>query len=75
MSSHYEKLAQILGISYDEAVELDPEVQERSNDDGDVSGYFIEFDKYSPQHIIKKITGIDEAGILHIDVEAGAGLS
>ena len=66
----YHKLAEILGISYDEVVELDPEIQDRSSDDGVLYGFYIEFDKSSPKHIIDKISGIDESGTLYIDANA-----
>ena len=62
----FHKLAEILGISYDEVVELDPEVQDRTSEDGVLYCFYIEFDKKSPKHIIDKISGIDESGTLYI---------
>lgn len=63
----YQKLAQILGISYDDVIELDPEIQERTSDDGVLYCFYIEFDENSPKHVINKISGIDETGTLYID--------
>jgi hypothetical protein len=64
------KLAEILGISYDEVVELDPEVHERTSNDGVLYGFYIEFDENSPKHIVDKISGVDSTGTLYIDANA-----
>ena len=66
----YHKLAEILGISYDEVVELDPEIQDNTSDDGVLYGFYVEFDENSPKHIVDKISGIDESGTLYISANA-----
>lgn len=66
----YYKLAKILGISYTETVELDPEIQDHTSNDGVLYGFCIKFSKDSPKYLIDKINGIDKSGTLYINANA-----
>lgn len=54
------ELAERLGISYDELLELDYEVHEDVSDDGLVYGTYVEFNKDVAPEILKKIEGLDQ---------------
>ena len=54
-------LAKELGITYDELLELDYEIDEEvSNDGGIIYNYIISFGENASKEILKKIEGIDE---------------
>lgn len=54
-----EKLAELLGITYDELTETEWHIETDESKDGLVYGYIVCFEDGSPKHILKKIEGID----------------
>lgn len=55
-----EKLAELLGITYDELIETEWHIETDESKDGLVYGYVVYFEDSSPKHILKKIKGIDK---------------
>ena len=53
-------LAKKLGISYDELLELDHEIDTEESNDGLVYNYILKFSDDAPKEILDKIIGIDD---------------
>ena len=54
------KLAKILGISYEEIIELEYEIHENESEDGLVYGQYVQFSKDVAPEILMKIKGLDQ---------------
>ena len=54
------ELAKKLGITYDELLELDHEIDTQESEDGSIYNYIIKFRDDAPREILDKIHGIDE---------------
>lgn len=54
------ELAKKLGISYDELLEVDYEIDTEESEDGLIYNYIIKFSDDAPREILDKIQGIDE---------------
>lgn len=54
------ELAKKLGITYDELLELDHEIDTEESEDGLIYNYIIKFRDDAPREILDKIHGIDE---------------
>lgn len=54
------KIAKKLGITYDELLDLDYEIDTEESDDGLIYHYIIKFREDAPREILDKIHGIDE---------------
>ena len=55
-----EKLASLLGITYDELIQTEWHIESNESKDGLVYGYVVYFNDDSPKHILNKIKEIDE---------------
>ncbi len=55
----HEKLAAEFGITYDELLQLEWEIDTNGSDDGLIYEYIVTFNKESPRKILDKIQGID----------------
>ncbi|NOU47531.1 MAG: hypothetical protein HOO86_10775 [Bacteroidales bacterium] len=55
-----EKLAELLGITYDELLETEWHQEPDEHNDGSTFGYIVYFENSSPRHILDKIKGLDE---------------
>jgi hypothetical protein len=55
-----QELAKKLGITYDELMQLDYEIDTEESEDGLIYNYIIKFRDDSPREILEKINGIDE---------------
>lgn len=55
-----QELAKKLGITYDELLDLDYEIDTEESDDGLIYNYIIKFREDAPREILDKINGIDE---------------
>ena len=55
-----QELAKKLGITYDELLELDHEIDTEESEDGLIYNYIIKFRDDAPREILDKIHGIDE---------------
>lgn len=55
-----EKLAQTLGISYEELCNLEWDIEADTSNDGLIYDYRIEFSANSPKHILDKIDGLED---------------
>ena len=64
-----EKLAAFLGITYDELNETQWHQEPNESDDGFVFGYFVKFEKTSPNHILKKIKGLDANNQVYYSID------
>jgi len=53
--SHDKKLADILGLTYDELQQLDHDVDEVTDNDGNVIAILVHFSKSAPKHILAKV--------------------
>lgn len=53
-------LAKKLGITYEELLQLDHEIDPEQSNDGFVYSYIIKFGKEAPKEILDKVIGIDE---------------
>lgn len=53
------RLAEKLGLTYDELEETDWHIETETSRDGLVYGYVVYFDEDSPQHIVSKIVGLN----------------
>ena len=62
-----EKLAEKLGITYDELLETDWSIEKEESKDGLVYGYLIYFSDDSPKHILKKIVGLNSDNQVWLD--------
>lgn len=58
------ELAKKLGITYDELMELDHEIDSEESNEGMVYNYIIKFRDDAPREILDKIHGIDEHDIV-----------
>ena len=54
------RLAKKLGITYDELLELDHEIDTEESNDGLVYNYILKFGDEAPKEILDKVIGIDE---------------
>lgn len=54
------KLAQKLGITYEELLVLDYEIDTEESDDGLIYNYIVKFRENAPREILDKINGMDE---------------
>lgn len=54
------RLAESLGITYDELLELDHEIDTEESNDGLIYNYIIRFKEDAPREILDKVHGIDE---------------
>jgi len=54
------KLAELLGITYDELKQTEWHIETHESNDGDFYGYVVYFDKKSPKRILNKIKGFDK---------------
>ncbi|MGZ2370403.1 hypothetical protein ACXR6G_11490 [Ancylomarina sp. YFZ004] len=61
-------LAKILGISYEDLIELDWNIETDESEDGLIYYYYIEFDKNSPAEILSKIDRLDDD--YHVRIES-----
>ena len=55
-----EKLAKILGITYDELLQLDHEIDTDESNDGLIYSYIVEFGDDAPAEILDKIKGLED---------------
>ena len=55
-----EKLAKILGITYDELLQLDHEIDTDESSDGLIYNYIVEFGDDAPKEILDKINGLED---------------
>lgn len=62
-------LADILGITVSELLELEWIIHENSSDDGFVYGHSIQFSDNSPKRILRKIKGIDSNNTIDIGTD------
>jgi hypothetical protein len=60
------KLAESLGLSYEELQELDWHLEENISSDGDIYSLMVKFSDSSPKHILQKIKGLDETNTVHL---------
>ena len=58
-----QKVADYLGLTYDEYVSLEPSVEEMAGDDGLIYGYLVTFDTPPPADIAAKIRGLDDGEV------------
>ncbi len=56
------RLAKIVGISYDELMQLKHELHEETDNDGNVIALVVSFCKDSPKHILAKIKPLLNGG-------------
>lgn len=64
------RLAEALGITYDELQQTDWEFDEITNNDDLVVDLRVKFGESSPKHILEKIDGLDEDNTVSIDPNA-----
>ncbi len=63
-----EKLARLLGITYDELQQTVWELDDNTSDDGLINGLLVKFDENnSPPEILKKIKRLDENNTVWFD--------
>lgn len=62
-----EKLAEKLGITYDELCETDWHIERDESRDGLLYGYIVYFNDYDPKHILKKIIGLNSDNQVWLD--------
>ncbi len=65
--SRNEKLARILGVSYDELEQTKWKLDEEKSEEGLVHHLLIVFEKNSPRNILDKIKGLDENDTVWLD--------
>lgn len=65
----HKRLADQLGITYDEFSELDWEIIEDASDDGFIYDYIIQFFDSSPQNILDKIEGLSKSNSVELGVD------
>jgi hypothetical protein len=63
---HYARLADALGISWEELNALDYAVSANMSKDGLIYGYVVSFDADNDEEILKNITGINAALTVHL---------
>lgn len=64
------KLADVLGITYDELIQTDFEINEdagEGSNEGVVYGTLVTFSDSSPKSILKKIKGLDSSNTVRLD--------
>jgi hypothetical protein len=61
-----QKLASELGISYDELLELEWDIDTNESNDGLIYEYIVTFSEESPKKILNKIEGIEEGYIVRL---------
>jgi hypothetical protein len=61
------RLAEKLGLTYDELEETDWHIETESSRDGLVYGYVVCFDGNSPQHILNKVVGLNSDNKVWLD--------
>ncbi|PHM11081.1 hypothetical protein [Nostoc sp. 'Peltigera malacea cyanobiont' DB3992] len=61
-----QKLASELGISYDELLELEWDIDTNESDDGLIYEYIVTFSEESPKKILNKIEGIEDGYIVRL---------
>lgn len=54
------QIAKKLGITYDEFLELEYEINTEESEDGFIYNYILEFNENSPKEILEKIIGIEQ---------------
>ena len=64
----YESMAERLGITYDEAEEIEPQINENTGSDGAVYGYYLSFKEDAPREILDKIEGLDSNDWYWMDI-------
>lgn len=62
-------LAKKLGLSYNELMELDYEIDTNESKDGLIYNYIIEFSTNSPKNILNKIKGLNGYSLSLFDLE------
>ena len=60
------ELAKHIGLSYDEFLELDYEIDTEESDDGMVFNYILKFSESSPKVILDRIKGLESGNYLFI---------
>lgn len=50
-----EKVAEYIGLTYEEYISLDPQIEENASDDGLIYSYLVNFGVEVPEHIKDKI--------------------
>jgi len=65
-----EMLAKILGITYQELQQTEWNLTESKDNDGNVNNLLVEFNKNSPEHILKKIIGLDKNNTVWLNPNA-----
>lgn len=63
---HYIRLAEALGISWEELIALDYEVSANMSKDGLIYGYVVTFRGENEKELLKKISGIDGTLTVHL---------
>ncbi|MEH2209184.1 hypothetical protein [Nostoc sp.] len=61
-----QKLASELGISYDDLLELEWDIDTNESDDGLIYEYIVTFSEESPKKILNKIEGIEDGNIVRL---------
>ena len=61
------KLAEILGIEYDDLIQLDWEVYTNESKDGLIYSHLLQFNEDSPKNILDKIEGLDQDYTIHLE--------
>jgi hypothetical protein len=64
------RLAELLGIRYDEFEQTDWEIEEQAAEDGSISKILVRFNESSPAHILEKINGLDANHSILVDASA-----
>ncbi|HZK88244.1 MAG TPA: hypothetical protein VFC27_03735, partial [Anaerovoracaceae bacterium] len=55
-----QKLAKILGITYEQLMQLDYEIDTNESSDGLIYNYIVEFGDNDPKEILDKIIGLED---------------
>lgn len=58
-----QKVADYLGLTYEEYISLEPSVEEMAGDDGLIYGYLITFEVSVPTDIAAKIRGLNDGEV------------
>ncbi len=64
------KLAEILGIRYDELAQTQWAVDDKTNENPALTQIMVKFDKSSPREILDKIKGLDANNTVWLDPDA-----
>ena len=63
---HYIRLAEALGISWEELITLDYEVSANMSKDGLIYGYVVTFNEENDKKLLEKISGIESNLSVHL---------